>query len=84
MKSDGSSSDPTHFYRVEVKGHLARDWSEWLDGLTITNLSNGNTALSGHIVDQAALHGLINRVFALGLSLVAVNQENRTSKGGMR
>lgn len=59
-------------YEIRVKGHLDGRWSEWFDGLQITNLENGEAMLSGDIVDQAALHGVLNKVRDLGLPLVAV------------
>ena len=59
-------------YEIRVKGHLDGRWSEWFDGLQITNLENGEAMLSGDIVDQAALHGMLNKVRDLGLPLVAV------------
>jgi hypothetical protein len=60
------------FYKIRVKGRLDERWSEWFDGLEITNLENGETMLSGEIVDQAALHGVLNKVRDLGLPLIAV------------
>ncbi len=60
-------------YNIRVKGHLDGRWSEWFDGLTITNLENGVAVLSGEIVDQAALHGVLNKVRDLGLPLLAVS-----------
>jgi hypothetical protein len=62
-------------YKIRVKGHLDRRWSEWFDGLEIANLENGETMLSGDIVDQAALHGVLNKVRDLNLALVAVSNE---------
>jgi hypothetical protein len=59
-------------YEIRVKGHLEDRWSEWFDGLKITNLENGEALLSGEIVDQAALHGVLAKVRDLGLPLVAV------------
>ncbi len=59
-------------YEIRVKGHLGGRWSEWFDGLEITNLENGEALLSGEIVDQAALHGVLAKVRDLGLPLVAV------------
>lgn len=60
-------------YEIRVKGHLDGHWSEWFDGLEITNLENGEAMLSGEIVDQAALHGVLAKVRDLNLALVAVS-----------
>jgi hypothetical protein len=59
-------------YKIRVKGHLDGRWSEWFDGLEITNLENGEAMLCGDIVDQAALHGVLAKVRDLGLPLIAV------------
>ena len=61
-------------YRISVKGHLAQRWAGWFDGLRLTNESDGTTVLSGPVVDQAALHGLLQRVRDVGLPLVSVTQ----------
>ena len=60
------------FYEIRLKGHLDDRWAEWFDGLTITLEENGDTLLTGPVVDQAALHGLLKKVRDLGLSLVSV------------
>ena len=60
------------YYYITVTGHLDGTWSEWFDGLTITNQENGTTVLAGCIVDQTALHGILNKVRDLGLPLVAL------------
>jgi hypothetical protein len=57
---------------ITVKGHLDQRWTEWFDGLTITNLANGTTALAGMLPDQAALHGALAKVSNLGLCLISV------------
>lgn len=62
------------WYAFRVKGHLAPCWSEWFDGLTIANLDNGEALLTGPVVDQAALHGLLARVRDLNLLLISVNR----------
>jgi len=62
-------------YEIRVKGYLDGRWSEWFDGLEITNLENGEAMLSGQIVDQAALHGVLNKVRDLNLALVAISSE---------
>lgn len=60
-------------YEIRVKGHLDESWSEWFEGLTVTNLDSGETVLRGEIVDQAALHGMLSKVRDLNLSLIAVS-----------
>jgi hypothetical protein len=59
-------------YQIRVKGHLGREWAGWFEGLTITLEDNGDTLLTGPLVDQAALHGLLKKVRDLGLPLVSV------------
>lgn len=60
-------------YEIRVKGHLDESWSEWFEGLTITNLESGETVLRGEIVDQASLHGVLSKVRDLNLPLIAVS-----------
>ena len=67
-------------YEIRVRGHLDGRWSEWFDGLLITDLENGEALLSGDIVDQAALHGVLNKVRDLGLPLVAVRSAGPSDK----
>ena len=64
----------TAVYKIRVKGHLEGHWSEWFDGLVISNLKNGEAVLSGEIVDQAALHGVLIKVRDLSLPLLAVSR----------
>ena len=59
-------------YQIVVKGHLDSEWSEWFDGLTITLLDNGETILSGPVVDQTALHGVLIKIRDLGLPLLSL------------
>ena len=59
-------------YTIRVKGHLDQSWSAWFDGMTITNEVNGDTVISGRVVDQAALHGLLVKVHNLNLTLISV------------
>ena len=61
-------------YEIRVKGHLDGRWSEWFDGLAISNLKNGEAILSEEVMDQAALHGLLIKVRDLGLPLLAVSR----------
>ena len=59
-------------YEIRVKGHLDQRWSEWFDGMTITNGANGHAIISGPLVDQAALHSLLIKVYNLNLTLISV------------
>src|ERR687897_398346 len=59
-------------YEIRVKGHLDPSWSEWFDGLQVTNEPNGEALLSGCIADQAALHGVLAKVRDLNLQLISV------------
>jgi hypothetical protein len=61
-------------YEICLTGHLAQRWADWFDGLTLTHQSDGTTLLAGEVVDQAALHGLLQKVRDLGLPLVSVAQ----------
>ena len=61
-------------YEVRVKGHLAGRWSAWFDGLTLTPENDGTTLIEGLVVDQAALHGLLQKVRDTGMPLVSVEQ----------
>ncbi len=60
-------------YQIRIKSHLDSRWADWFDGLTITLEDNGDTLLTGPVVDQAALHGLLKKVRALGMPLVSVS-----------
>jgi len=59
-------------YQIRVTGHLGSEWIDWFDGLSITLQDSGETLLSGTVIDQAALHGLLRKVRDLGLPLLSV------------
>jgi hypothetical protein len=59
-------------YQIRLKGHLGDEWTDWFDGLTIMLDEDGDTLLTGPVIDQAALHGLLKKVRDLGLTLVSV------------
>ena len=61
-------------YEIRLAGHLADRWAAWFDGMSITHEDDGTTVLQGLVVDQAALHGLLQKVRDLGLPLVSVTQ----------
>jgi hypothetical protein len=61
-------------YEIRVEGYLDLQWSEWLDGLTISYDGEGNTVLRGSFVDQAALHGVLMKIRDLAVPLLAVNR----------
>ncbi len=64
--------DPAMVYQIRIKGHLGGQWTDWFGGLTLTLEDNGTTLLTGPVVDQAALHGLLRKVRDLGMPLLAV------------
>ncbi|HEY6411553.1 MAG TPA: hypothetical protein VIY29_29195 [Ktedonobacteraceae bacterium] len=59
-------------YQIRIKGHLGREWTDWFEGLTITALDNGETLLTGPVVDQSALFGLLRKVRDVGIPLLSV------------
>ena len=59
-------------YQIRIKGHLGRQWTDWFGGLTITLEDNGETLLTGPVVDQAALHGVLRKVRDVGMPLISV------------
>lgn len=69
-----SDPDQPQIYQIRIKGHLDSQWTDWFEGMTITLEENGDTLLSGLVIDQAALHGLLKKVRDLGLPLISVNR----------
>ena len=61
-------------YEIRLHGHLAPRWATWFEGLSLSNESDGTTILRGPVVDQAALHGLLNKLRDTGLPLISVTQ----------
>lgn len=61
-------------YQIRINGHLDQTWSDWFAPLAIVNGPDGETTLTGEVRDQTELHGLIDKVFALNLTLLAVNR----------
>ena len=79
---EGSGSDPKPpgIYRIKIKGYLGNQWSEWFDGITITLEVDGDTLLTGPVVDDTALHGLLKKVRDLGMNLISVNRIDLVSQ----
>lgn len=65
--------DGSGLYEIRLKGHLDARWADRFEGLAITLEGDGNTLLTGQVIDQAALHGLLKKVRDLGMPLVSVN-----------
>ena len=76
-KDINSEIDPVQAasYEIRIKGHLGRQWTDWFGGLEIGHEDNGDTLLTGRIVDQAALHGLLRKIRDLGMALVSVSRK---------
>jgi hypothetical protein len=68
----GRHQDPGR-YEIRVRGHLGTRWAAWFDGMTLTHGSDGTTSIHGPVADQAALHGLLQKIRDLGLPLISVN-----------
>ena len=67
-------TDPAN-YHIRVKGQVGPEWSEWFDGMIIVCDESNETTLSGQVLDQAALYGILNKIQALGLPLLSVMRE---------
>jgi len=70
--ASGREYDKPAVYQIRVKGKLEQKWSEWFDGLAITQQAGGETVLVGPVADQAALYGLLTKILNLGLPLISV------------
>jgi hypothetical protein len=64
-------------YEIRLKGHLDITWSDWLEGMAVICSENGETLLTGSLADQAVLHGLLNRIRDLNLTLLSVKQTEK-------
>jgi hypothetical protein len=69
-------------YQIRIAGQLSSDWSNWLEGLTISLEDNGDTLFTGPVVDQAALFGLLKKVRDLGIPLISVNPAESVKTDG--
>jgi len=69
LEAETDPGQPT-IYQIRVQSHLGSDWTDWFDGLTIALEDNGDTLITGPVIDQAALHGLLKKVCDSGMPLV--------------
>ncbi len=69
-----SSGSEGRDFEIHVKGHLNTSWSDWLEGMEMRLLDNGEMILSGYIIDQAALMGVLNKLVRLNLKLLSLNE----------
>ena len=72
--NDISTDDGAARYEIRLKGHLNTRWATWFDGLTLTTCNDGTTSIRGLVLDQSALHGLLQRVRDLGVPLISVTR----------
>lgn len=69
-------------YQIKIKGNLGQRWLDWFDGLTVTLEEDGNTLLTGPVIDQAALHGILKKVRDLGVPLLLVHALGQEPQAG--
>ena len=70
-----SENEHSMTYQIRIKGHLDSQWTEWFEGMTITLEANGDTLLTGSVIDQSALHSLLKKIRDLGMPLISVNRD---------
>lgn len=78
MSTNDPAEHPVAEYEIRVAGRLAPRWSSWFDGLTVTTDEDGTTVLRGPVVDQAALHGLLQKLRDVGIPLLSLTQTPST------
>jgi len=69
----------TNRYQILIKGHIDKSWAEWFDGFTLIHQDDGTTLMTGPVIDQADLHGRLERINSLGLTLIFIKQEESES-----
>jgi hypothetical protein len=79
--SEISTTNEAGRYEIRLKGHLDTRWASWFDGLTLDTCSDGTTTIHGIVVDQSALHGLLQKVRDIGLPLISVTRVEPDQRG---
>lgn len=69
----GSDPDAPKIFQIRIQGHLGQQWAGWFDGFVIVLEEDGNTLISGPVIDQSALHGILKKIRDLGMPLLSVN-----------
>ncbi|MEI8133110.1 MAG: hypothetical protein WCG34_11805 [Leptolinea sp.] len=69
-----SDPDPLQIYQIRIRGQLDAGWTDWFEGMTISQEDNGFALLTGPVIDQSALHGLLKKIRDLGMPLLSVNR----------
>ena len=77
-----SDPDQPVVYQIRIKGHLGQQWSDWFEGLTITQEDSGETMLTGLVADQSRLHGVLRKVRDLGTPLISVTRVKTNKEKG--
>jgi hypothetical protein len=75
-----STGDPDEvgLHEIRIQGHLDEHWTDWLEGLTFTHETDGSTTLTGPLADQAALHGVLNKIRDLALPIVSLRRMDQS------
>jgi hypothetical protein len=81
MRETPTGHDGAGRYQLRLEGHLEPRWAAWFDDLTLTTHRDGTTTIAGHVLDQAALHGLLQKVRDVGLPLISVNRVDPDQPG---
>jgi hypothetical protein len=76
-----SATNPPDIYQIRVEGHLDLEWADWFENLKIEQEENDSTLITGPIVDDSALHGLLKKIRDSGLRLISVNRIENDAGG---